>query len=72
MQTGILHPTPEYQIFFHKNPNTWTIPPEKRPRVSPDPTTSTRKMVLSLSRSQKPVTNSLQVRRKHLPEDKQF
>jgi hypothetical protein len=40
--------------------------------VSSDPTTSTGKMVLSLSRSQKPVIHSLQVRKKHLPEDKQF
>jgi len=55
-----------------KNPNTWTISPEKRTRVSSDPTTSTEKMVLSLSRSQKPVIHSLQVREKHLPEDKQF
>lgn len=43
MQTGILHPTPENQNLFQKNPNTWTTPPEKRPRVSPDPTTSTRR-----------------------------
>lgn len=69
---GTLHPTPEYQNLLQKNPNTWTISPENRPRVSSDPTTSTRKMVLSLSRSQKPVIHSLQVRRKHLPDDKQF